>query len=82
MMNMWYASFSNFKHTFKHIVSDGEWIAVHGNVEMKHTGEFNGIPATGRTINLGWIDMMHIVDGKLADEYMEFNPMGMMAQLD
>ena len=81
MMGMWYASFSGFKHTLEHIISDGEWIAIHGNVKMKHTGDFNGIPATGREIGLSWIDMMHIADGKLADEYMEFNPMTMMAQL-
>jgi predicted ester cyclase len=81
MMGMWYASFDNFRHTLEHTISEGEWITIRGKVQMKHTGEFNGIPATGRDISLSWIDMMQIKDGKVANEYMEFNPMTMMAQL-
>jgi len=78
---MWRNSFKTFKHTIKHTVSEGEWLAIRGNVEMHHTGEFMGVPATGKTINVTWTDLMHIKDGKLSREEMEFNAAGMMGQL-
>ena len=78
---MWRSSFATYKHTIQQTITEGEWTAIRGNVEMHNTGEFNGIPATGRTINVSWTDIMHIKDGKLAEETMEFNGLGMMGQL-
>src|SRR6185436_4845473 len=78
---MWRASFATFKHTIERMISDGDWIAIRGNVEMHHTGDFNGIPATGKTINVSWTDIMNIKNGNLGEERMEFNAGGMMGQL-
>jgi predicted ester cyclase len=75
------SSFTDFKHNFDTVVSEGNWIAIHGHTTCKHTGDFNGIAATGREVAFTWTDMMQIVGGKLADEHMEFSPMTLMQQV-
>lgn len=69
------------EHTLDHIISEGEWVAVAGSWSGKHTGEFNGIAATGNSIRFTWTDIFHIVNGKVAEELFEMNPMSIMAQI-
>src|SRR5215216_4112297 len=49
MMQMMTGAFSG-QHHFDQLVEQGEWIAVSGHWEGTHTGEFNGVPATGKRV--------------------------------
>jgi len=68
-------------HSLEQVISDGEWVAVAGSWSGKHTGDFNGVPASGKPVHFTWIDVLHIVNGKVADERMELNPMSIMTQI-
>jgi predicted ester cyclase len=46
-----------------------------------HTGDFMGIPATGKTIRRAQITFFHIRDGKIADSYTVSDIHGMMHEL-
>lgn len=82
MIRMMTTSFTENKHHLDMIVSEGEWVTARGRVSCRHTGEFNGVPATNRKIEFSWIDMMHVVNGKVKEEYFEMNPMSIMQQLE
>ena len=81
MIRMMTSSFSKNKHHLDVVLSDGEWVAARGRVTCTHTGDFNGVPPTSRTIEFSWIDVMHVVNGKLKEEYFEMNPMAIMQQI-
>lgn len=80
MMQMMTSSFDG-KHLLDVVLSDGEWVTARGRWTGTHIGEFNGIPATGNKVEFSWIDMMHIVNGKVVEEYFEMNPMAIMQQV-
>lgn len=80
MVQMMTASFDG-KHLVDQVVAEGEWVTARGRWTGKHTGEFNGIAATGKPVEFSWIDMMHVVNGKLEEEYFEMNPMAIMQQI-
>jgi predicted ester cyclase len=80
MIQMMTASFDG-KHLIDHVVAEGEWVTARGRWTGKHTGEFNGIAATGKPVEFSWIDMMHVVNGKVVEEYFEMNPMAIMQQI-
>jgi predicted ester cyclase len=80
MMQMMTTSFDG-KHLLDKVITDGEWVTARGRWTGKHTGEFNGIPATGKPVEFSWMDMMHIVNGKVVEEYFEMNPMTIMSQI-
>ena len=46
-----------------------------------HTGDFMGIPATGKSIEVSAIAILAFVDGKVAQLNAQFDQLGMMQQL-
>ena len=81
MIDMMTSAFEG-QHLVDIIVSEGGWISVRGRWNGTHTGEFNGVPATGRPVTFSWMDMMHLVNGKIVEEYFEMNPMAIMQQIE
>src|SRR6266487_803356 len=51
-------------HQFEQTIAEGEWVVTRGRWIGKHTGEFNGIPATGKPVNFSFCDIMHVVNDK------------------
>ena len=47
----------------------GEWGAAFGRQEAVHSGEFMGIPPTGKKVNIRYMDFWKVVDGKIVDNY-------------
>jgi predicted ester cyclase len=68
-------------HILDKVIAEGDYAAVSGRFRGKHVGEFNGVPATGRQVEFGFIDFMHFENGKLTDEHIEMSPMSIMAQI-
>jgi predicted ester cyclase len=50
-------------------------------ISMTHVGEFQGIPPTGKQVQLTSIDSYRISDGKIAEQWTEMDMVGMMQQL-
>ena len=44
-------------------------------------GLFQGIPPTGKHLELRWLDIMRIEDGKNAEEWLSMDLMGFMQKL-
>jgi predicted ester cyclase len=80
MMEMMKSSFEA-RHEFDVFIEDENYVAVSGKWIAKHIGDFNGIPATGKGIELQLIDIFKIIDGKVLYHHIEFNPMSIMVQI-
>lgn len=80
MMKAMTAGFTG-AHELNMIFTDGEHVGISGRWKGKHTGEFNGVPATGNDVNFTFVDMMHVVNGRVVNEHMELNPMTFMQQI-
>ncbi|HRK24359.1 MAG TPA: ester cyclase [Beijerinckiaceae bacterium] len=60
---------------------DGEWAASFGRQEATHSGEFMGIPPTGRRVQIRYMDFWKVVDGKIADNWVMVDFPHVLAQL-
>lgn len=70
------------KHILDVVFSDGhEWVCARGRWTGRHVGEFNGVPATGNKVEFSWINIQHVVNGKITEEYLEMNPAAIMQQI-
>ena len=47
----------------------GEWAAAFGQQEAIHSGEFMGIPATGKKVHIKYMDFWKVEDGKITDNW-------------
>jgi predicted ester cyclase len=60
---------------------DGDEIWVHSVFTGTHTGEFAGIPATGKKVTLAMMDRVRTRDGKAIEHWGVSDDLGMMTQL-
>jgi steroid delta-isomerase-like uncharacterized protein len=72
---------SDLKITLEDIVAEGDKVVVRWKGTSKHTGEFMGIPATGKQLSMTGISIARIEGSKIAEEWGEMDMMGLMQQI-
>ena len=59
----------------------GEWGACFGAQHAVHSGEFMGIPPTGRRVEIRYMDFWKVQDGKIVENWVSVDFAGVLAQL-
>ena len=59
----------------------GEWGAAFGRQEAVHSGEFMGVSATGKRVEIRYMDFWKVVDGKIVDNYVSVDFAWILMQL-
>ena len=59
----------------------GEWAAAFGRQEATHSGEFMGVAATGKRIEIRYMDFWKVEDGKITDNWVMVDFPYVLAQL-
>lgn len=62
-------------------IAEGEWMAAFGRQEATHSGEFMGIPPTGRRVEIRYMDFWKVRDGKIVDNWVMVDFPHVMRQL-
>lgn len=75
------AGFSDFHVTITSVVADDDRVAATMTMTGTHDGEFDGVPATGRRIDLPVAVFSTIADGRIVDEREFYDTGTMLAQL-
>jgi len=73
--------FSNRKFIVKDIFASGDKVTKYWQFKGTHTGDFMGIPATGKTIDIQGCTIAKMVNGKIVDERDFMDNMDFMKQL-
>ncbi len=74
-------AFPDFHHKLEDMVAEGNRVAVRFTITGTHQGEFQSIPPTGKQVSFDGTDFLTIVDGKIAEEWVIVDVMGLMQQL-
>lgn len=75
------AAFPDSNFIVDDVVADGDKVAVRHRLQGTHQAEFQGIPATGRQVEVGAIAIFRIENSMVADAWLNADIMGMMQQL-
>ena len=79
---MYIAAFPNLRMDAEDVLASGDKVVARVRVTGTHKGEFMGMPATGKDIDVQAIDIVRFGDDGLAREHWGvFDVMGMMQQL-
>ncbi len=62
-------------------VADCGFVAVHFEGAGTNTGEGNGLPATGRPIRVRGMTFFHLQDGRIVEEWTEFDRYSLLEQM-
>ncbi len=63
------------------MVSEGDKVVWRVRMTGTHRGEFVGIPATGRSFDVEAIIISRFVNGRLTEDHVNYDRLGMMQQL-
>ena len=63
------------------LIASDDKVAIRSTFRGTHDGDFMGIPATGKTVEVGGIDIVRVRDGKFVEHWGLFDAMGLMQQL-
>jgi steroid delta-isomerase-like uncharacterized protein len=76
-----FAAFPDSQIALEDQIAEGDKVATRFTIRGTHTGEFFGIPPTGKAASVTGIDIMRIVDGKIAEYWGQMDMLGLMQQL-
>ena len=72
---------SDASMTIQDVIDEGDRVAVRLTSHAVQTGEFMGLPPSGKPYTIGEIHIFRLVDGKVAEHWHQADFMGMMRQL-
>ena len=75
------SAFPDFKATIEDILAEGDKVVVRMTWSGTQKGEFMGIPATGKSVSFGVIDIIRIAGGKVVEHWGQMDSMGLMQQI-
>lgn len=81
MGQMFMTAFPDGHHVFDLTEAAGDYVLLHGFFTGTHTGDFQGLPATGKTIKISFTMIDKLIEGKLVEHYGDFDTAGLMQQL-
>jgi steroid delta-isomerase-like uncharacterized protein len=76
-----YQAFNDFKHHIDETFAVDDVVIMRITDRATHTGVFEGIPATGRTINIGQISILRIQGEQITEIREEADMLTLMQQL-
>jgi steroid delta-isomerase-like uncharacterized protein len=74
-------SFPDFQVTYEDLIAEGDRVSLRQHLTGTQQGEFMGIPATGRSVAIDAMAVHRVVDGKITDNWVIFDALGLMQQL-
>lgn len=78
---MWHTAFPDEQTTFEDQIAEGDKVVSRMSSTATHTGNFQGIPPTGKQIKITGIWIDRISDGKIVERWGIVDQMGLMQQL-
>ena len=80
-MNMFRDGCPDMYYDIKDMVAEGDKVVVRWVGRGTQTGEIMGIAPTGKEVTVTGISILHIVGGKIAEEWTEMDMLGALQQL-
>ena len=74
-------AFPDLTLTVDHQIAEGEYVGTRWTARGTHAGDLEGIAPTGTHATTTGISITRVVDGKIVEDYTEWNALGLMTQL-
>jgi steroid delta-isomerase-like uncharacterized protein len=81
LFEMFHAAFQGGKFEVDDLIAEDDKVFVRARMTGTHRGEFMGIPATGRTINVGVGDYLRIDNDRVVEHWGVMDTGALMEQL-
>jgi steroid delta-isomerase-like uncharacterized protein len=80
-LHMFKTGLSEWKYTIDGMMAENDSVMYRWTMEAVHTGQFMGIPPTGKRLKIGGVDIFRIENGKIVESWAYADALGMLQQL-
>ena len=81
LSSMLRSAFPDLKVTIDDTIVEGDKVVVRMTWSGTHRGEFMGVPASGKSVSIGVIDIIRVSGGKLVEHWGQMDAMAMLQQI-
>ena len=74
-------AFPDRRFVVEDMIAEGDKVSARFTMCGTHKGELRGITPTGREVTMTGIDMIRLSEGKMVEDWVEVDQLGMMQQL-
>ena len=75
------AAFPDRRFVVEDMIAEGDKVSARFTMRGTHKGEFRGIAPTGKEVTMTGIDIICLTEGKMVEDRVEVDQLGMMRQL-
>lgn len=76
-----FQGFPDIQHTIENVLAEGDLVAFRSTLKGVQTGEFMGVPPTGKWVTGSDFNLFRISEGKIVEWWYETNLLEVMKQL-
>jgi steroid delta-isomerase-like uncharacterized protein len=76
-----HAGLSDVSMKIEDVIAEEDKVAVRLTARARHTGEFMGLPASGKDYAISETHIFHLRDGKISEHWRDADMLGLMRQL-
>ena len=76
-----FSAFSNIETVTEDEIVEGDRVAARITMRCTHTGDYQGLVATGRRISISYLEIVHFKERLIEEEWAEFDMMSILNQL-
>ena len=77
----YFTAFPDLRITPEDLIAEGDKVTMRYGWRGTHKAELMGIPATGKQVTASGISILRVADGKIAEQWDNFDTLGMLQQL-
>ncbi len=74
-------AFPDMKVAVEHLVGDADNVALAYTLTGTHSGQFQGVPATGKSIRIRGMQIARFENGKMVERWGSSDELGLMTQI-
>jgi steroid delta-isomerase-like uncharacterized protein len=74
-------AFPDIDRTIEDLVAEGDKVVARWTARGTHTGDFQGLPPTGKVATSSGITIFRIADGRIVEEWSESDMLGLLQQV-
>jgi steroid delta-isomerase-like uncharacterized protein len=75
------AAFPDRRFAVEDMIAEGDKVSARFTMRGTHNGELRGIAPSGREVTMSGIDIIRLKEGKMVEDRVEVDQLGMMQQL-
>jgi steroid delta-isomerase-like uncharacterized protein len=79
--SLYFSAFPDLQITPEDLIAEGDKVTMRYGWRGTHKGELMGIPPTGKQVSTSGISILRVANGKIAEQWDNFDNLGMLQQL-